>query len=176
MPKRLHPKRGKRGWRYWTPAQVAGIEEWMEKNDLRPGKSLANPAADPEQHIRNLRRPKHMNKHIIKLVRAGAKNGLTAKEICADLYPHTKYEKPENMERACRRYFSDQGWYFPPAVRPKRDPPVNPKIKKSKKPKKPVMIHRAAFLIPCPQCTKPVYSDRVDAHMKSKACLAKTAK
>lgn len=42
LPKRLQAKREKTGrkWRYWTPAQVVGIQEWMEKTDRRPGKGL----------------------------------------------------------------------------------------------------------------------------------------
>src|SRR4051812_37306601 len=65
LPKRLHSKRGYRGWRFWTDNQVwgkNGIIEWMAKNDMRPGKLMVGPEREAE-HVRNLRTPKYLDGH-----------------------------------------------------------------------------------------------------------------
>lgn len=119
LPKHLIPKRGDRGWRYWTQAQVfgpRGIIAWMEKHDMRPGREFADPA-NADDHVRALRRPKYLNKHLIKLTRTMVKNKATAQEIIDELYPHTKYSSKENLEIALRRYFNRQGWVFPPPIK-----------------------------------------------------------
>ena len=121
LPKRLLPRRGERGWRYWTHGQVygkQGIIVWMEKHDMRPGRDFSDPE-HADEHVRNLRRPKYMDKYLIKLVRTMAKNKVPAEEIVDELFPHTKYASKENMEAALRRYFNKQGWFFPPTSRKK---------------------------------------------------------
>ena len=42
LPKQLLPKRGKRGWRYWTPAQIAGIKKWIRVTQRYSGTALPN--------------------------------------------------------------------------------------------------------------------------------------
>lgn len=121
LPKHLTPRRGDRGWRCWTHAQVygpRGIIAWMKKHDMRPGREFADPS-NADEHVRHLRRPKYLNKHLIKLARTMAKNKATATEICEELYPHTKYASPQNLEDALRRYFTQQGWVFPPRDKPR---------------------------------------------------------
>ena len=51
LPKKLQSKREESGrrWRYWTPAQISGIADWMEKTDRRPGKGLPHWKPTPEQ-------------------------------------------------------------------------------------------------------------------------------
>jgi len=117
LPKKLHPRRGDRGWRYWTHAQVYGkdgIIKWMERKDMRPGRALADPA-HADTHVKNLRRPKYLNKHLVKLIRTMVQNGASASEIIEEIYPHTKYASEENFESAVRGYFTKQGWVFPPS-------------------------------------------------------------
>lgn len=119
LPKHLLPKRGDRGWRYWTHAQVygpRGIIAWMEKKDMRPGREFADPR-NADDHVRALRRPKYLNKYLIKLTRTMVKNKATAEEIVDELYPFTKYVSKENLEVALRRYFNRQGWIFPPPTK-----------------------------------------------------------
>jgi len=65
LPHHLRPQRGKRGWRYWTEAQLVGIAEWLVKTDRRPGRGLPHvdeaQRIDPDkvrQQIRALRTPK----------------------------------------------------------------------------------------------------------------------
>lgn len=64
LPLLLRPKRGKRGWRYWTSDQIDGIKEWIERTDRRPGKGLphvdrrnSDPAKVTAQ-IHAMRRPR----------------------------------------------------------------------------------------------------------------------
>lgn len=62
LPEDLLPARDERGWRYWTQKQIDGIKEWMQVEDLRPGKGLPhNQRPDPEkvrEHLRKLRQPR----------------------------------------------------------------------------------------------------------------------
>ena len=119
LPKHLHPRRGDRGWRCWTHGQVygdRGIIAWMKKHDMRPGRVLSDPA-NADQHVRNLRRPKYLSKTLIKLAHTMAQNKASAADIVEELYPHTKYASKENLEDALRRYFTRQGWVFPPRKR-----------------------------------------------------------
>lgn len=61
LPKELRSQRGTRGWRFWTPAQIEGIREWMTANDMRPGKGLPHykpNAAQVHQHMVGQRRPR----------------------------------------------------------------------------------------------------------------------
>lgn len=46
LPIELRPRRGKKGWRYWTDDQIEKILKWIEDTDRRPGKALA-PLSDP---------------------------------------------------------------------------------------------------------------------------------
>lgn len=120
LPKHLKPRRGDRGWRCWTHGQVygeRGIIKWMEKHDMRPGREFADPE-NADEHVRHLRRPKYLNKHLIQLARTMVKNKASATEIVQELYPHTRYASEENLENALRRYFTKQGWVFPPRDRP----------------------------------------------------------
>lgn len=49
LPDHLSPKRGFRGWRYWTPEQMEGIRQWLRDTDKRPGKSLPHYNPTEEQ-------------------------------------------------------------------------------------------------------------------------------
>lgn len=119
LPAHLTPERGDRGWRCWTREQVhgkRGILAWMKKNDMRPGREFTDPA-NADKHVHNLRRPKYLNKHLIRLAHTMVENGASANEIVKELYPHTKYVSEENLEVALRRYFTSQGWVFPQRAR-----------------------------------------------------------
>lgn len=125
LPKRLMPKFGFRGWRYWTVTQVYGdngILEWMKKNNMRPGNLVTDPSKE-QQHVANLRRPKYLNGYQINSAKAMVEKGKTAKQIAKKIQPKTKYSSPENCEAALRRYFEAQGWYFPPKERKPRSQP-----------------------------------------------------
>jgi DNA-binding transcriptional MerR regulator len=130
LPKHLLPRRGERGWRCWTHAQVygeRGIIKWMKKHDMRPGREFSDPA-NADDHVRHLRRPKYLNKHLILLARNMVKNKETATAIAEELYPHTRYASSENLEEALRRYFTRQGWVFP-----RRDRPTKRSLNAAKK-------------------------------------------
>lgn len=61
LPKKLMPKRGERGWRYWTPDQIKEIREWIRETDRRPGKGLPhyNPTErELERVFEKLRKPR----------------------------------------------------------------------------------------------------------------------
>jgi hypothetical protein len=61
LPKKLRPKRGDRGWRYWTPAQIDAIKQWIIDTERFPGKGLPtyNPThEDAERQVRAMRVPK----------------------------------------------------------------------------------------------------------------------
>jgi hypothetical protein len=61
LPKHLRPHRGDRGWRYWTPSQIKGLQEWIRKTDRRPGKGLPhyNPTEEELGKVmQKLRRPR----------------------------------------------------------------------------------------------------------------------
>jgi hypothetical protein len=61
LPKGLWPQRTKRGWRYWTEDQIAGILKWLEDTDRRPGKGLGGPRPTQDQvktHINHMRGPR----------------------------------------------------------------------------------------------------------------------
>lgn len=40
LPEELLPGRNENGWRVWSAEQVEAMKEWIEREDLRPGKSL----------------------------------------------------------------------------------------------------------------------------------------
>lgn len=118
LPKRLHSKRGYRGWRYWTDEQVwgdKGIVVWMEKNDMRPG-NLVTPPDKEEQHINNLRKPKYLDGYHIRSARYFAEQGRSREWIIRKLYPRTRYARPENLEAALEKLAKQEGWYFPPSL------------------------------------------------------------
>ena len=118
LPKRLHPKRGYRGWRYWTDKQVwgdDGIIVWMDKNDMRPGNLVVAPE-NSDQHVRNLRTPKYLDGHHIRSARHFADQGRSREWIVKKLYPRTRYARPENLEAALVKLFDKNGWYFPPSL------------------------------------------------------------
>jgi hypothetical protein len=120
LPKRLHSKRGYRGWRYWRDDQVwgkNGILDWMEKNDMRPGNLVASP--DPEvvaKHVRNLRKPKFLNGYHLRSAKLWADQGRSREWIIKKLYPRTNYARPENLENALVKVFAQEGWDFPPSI------------------------------------------------------------
>ena len=62
LPKELLPKRGKRGWRYWTPVQLAGIRKWIRDTNRYSGTALPNynpTEKELDAVIKKLRRRKH---------------------------------------------------------------------------------------------------------------------
>lgn len=116
LPKRLLPKRGKKGWRCWTYEQVYGkngIIAWMKANDIRPGNFITDPAKEA-QHIASLRRPKYLTKRQIEKVKVWIEKGWHAKKIAQKLLPDTDYKRWQNVDRALRTYFEEIGWYYPP--------------------------------------------------------------
>ena len=118
LPKRLHSKRGYRGWRYWTDEQIwgkNGIVEWMDKNDMRPG-NLVTPPEKEAQHVRSLRKPKYLDGYHIRSAKYFADQGRSREWIVKKLYPRTRYARPENLEAALEKYFKQEGWYFPPSL------------------------------------------------------------
>jgi hypothetical protein len=118
LPKRLHSKRGYRGWRYWTDKQVwgeKGIINWMAENDMRPGNLVSDPSKEA-QHVRNLRKPKYLDGYHIRSARRFADQGKSRDEIIRKLYPRTRYARPENLEAALVKLFAQEGWYFPPSL------------------------------------------------------------
>lgn len=121
LPKRLHPKRGHRNWRYWTDAQVwgpSGIMAWMERNDMRPGNLVTDPDK-ADEHVRNLRRPKYLNGYHIRSAKTFVEQGKSRAWIVETIWPRTKYARPENLEAALVKVFAANEWYFPPHVRRK---------------------------------------------------------
>jgi hypothetical protein len=129
LPNHLKPRRGTRGWRYWTDKQVygpRGLLWWMEKNDMRPGRMVTDPEKE-QQHVENLRRPKAMSAEVVENIRkhakkihAGPKAGKhvrTRAWILKHYFPQTRYVSVENFERAVTAYFAERGWDFPPAER-----------------------------------------------------------
>jgi hypothetical protein len=118
LPKRLLPKRGYRGWRYWTDKQVwgeKGIIEWMKENDMRPGNLVSDPSKEA-QHVRNLRKPKYLDGYHIRSARRFVEQGKTRDEIIRIMYPRTRYARPQNLEKALVKLFAQEGWYFPPSL------------------------------------------------------------
>lgn len=118
LPKRLHSKRGYRGWRYWTDEQIFGkngIIVWMEKNDMRPGNLVTDPSMEA-QHIENLRRPKYLDGYHLRSAKHFADKGKSREWIVKKLYPRTRYARPENLEAALEKVFAQEGWYFPPSI------------------------------------------------------------
>jgi hypothetical protein len=118
LPKRLHSKRGYRGWRYWTDEQVwgdKGIVVWMDKNDMRPG-NLVTPPEKEAQHVRALRKPKYLDGYHIRSARYFAEQGRSREWIIKKLFPRTRYARPENLEAALVKLFKQEGWYFPPSL------------------------------------------------------------
>jgi len=118
LPKRLHSKRGHRGWRYWTDAQVwgdKGIIAWMKENDMRPGNLVSDPSKE-DQHVKNLRKPKYLDGYHIRSARIFAEQGRSRDEIVRILFPRTRYARPVNLEKALEKLFKQEGWYFPPSL------------------------------------------------------------
>ena len=118
LPKRLHSKRGYRGWRYWTDEQVYGkngIIVWMEKNDMRPG-NLVTDRRMEAQHVANLRKPKYLDGYHIRSAKHFADKGKSREWIIKKLFPRTRYARPENLEAALEKVFAQEGWYFPPSI------------------------------------------------------------
>jgi hypothetical protein len=113
LPKKLRPRRDERRWRYWTPAQVTGIQEWMKKNDMRPGPALAKPENEA-RHLKNLRQPKLLKPALIRRAYNMAKKGKTQLEIADELYEVTKYKDEEAFLRALSKAFKIRGWKMPP--------------------------------------------------------------
>jgi MerR HTH family regulatory protein len=116
LPKRLLPRRGYRGWRYWTHEQVHGVNgilAWMDENDMRPGRYITSPE-DSDKHVAALRHPKYMTKRLVRHVRTLTRKRTPLEEILDEIFPHTKYASKANLEYALRRYFNRQGWVFPP--------------------------------------------------------------
>lgn len=40
LPQTLLPRRDENGWRVWTDKQVKEIKQWIEDEDIRPGKGI----------------------------------------------------------------------------------------------------------------------------------------
>jgi hypothetical protein len=121
LPKRLHPRRGHRNWRYWTDGQVwgpSGIIVWMDRNDMRPGNLVTDPDK-ADEHVRNLRRPKFLNGYHIRSAKTFVEQGKSRAWIVETIWPRTKYARPENLEAALVKVFAANEWYFPPHVRRK---------------------------------------------------------
>jgi hypothetical protein len=130
LPKKLVARRDDDGRRYWTPIQVEGVIAWMKRNDMRPGRTVAEPENEAE-HITHLRRPKYLNGHHIRSAREMAANGKSMQQIINRIYPRTKYATPEALEKALRRVARQDGFKLP------RRPPVKPaKRRKRSKSKK----------------------------------------
>lgn len=118
LPKRLHSKRGYRGWRYWTDDQVygdRGIIAWMNRNDMRPGNLVTDPDKEA-QHVKNLRRPKYLDGYHLRSAQYFAEQGRSREWIIRKLFPRTRYARPENLEAALEKVFEQEGWYFPPSI------------------------------------------------------------
>jgi hypothetical protein len=118
LPKRLHSRRGYRGWRYWTDKQIwddDGILAWMEKHDMRPGNLVTDPSK-AAQHVHNLRKPKYLDGYHIRSARYFAEQGRSREWIVKKLFPRTRYARPENLEAALEKLFKQEGWYFPPSL------------------------------------------------------------
>lgn len=120
LPKKLVAKRDEDDRRYWTPKQVAEIDAWMKRNDMRPGRTITDPEREAD-HIDNLRRPKYLNGHHIRSAREMAENGKSMQQIVTRIYPRTKYATPDALERALRRVARLDGFKLP------RRPPVKSK-------------------------------------------------
>ena len=118
LPKRLHSKRGYRGWRFWTDNQVYGengIIAWMDKNDMRPG-NLVTPPEKEAQHLRALRKPKYLDGYHLRSARYFAEQGRSREWIVRKLFPRTRYSRPENLEAALEKVAKAEGWEFPPSL------------------------------------------------------------
>lgn len=118
LPKRLHSKRGYRGWRYWSDNQIYGkdgIIAWMNKNDMRPGNLVTDPSKESE-HVHALRRPKYLDGYHLRSARYFADQGRSREWIVRKLFPRTRYARPENLEAALEKVFKAEGWYFPPSI------------------------------------------------------------
>lgn len=114
LPKRLHPKRGTRGWRYWTEEQVYGrngVIAWMRKHDLRPGKDVTDPSKEVE-HINHLRKPKYLTGDQLRGIRDMVKAGKTRRQIVNRYFKRTRYATKAGLERALDAYFKsiDMTW------------------------------------------------------------------
>jgi hypothetical protein len=133
LPPHLKPKRGTRGWRYWTDKQVygpRGIIKWMKTNNIRPGAYLTT-AEHEAQHIENMRRPRGMKIAMLEEIRyyartfkSGGRKGQHRRSrqwIIDTYFDQTTYTSKANFEKAIAAYFSSQGWEFPPAARVRRD-------------------------------------------------------
>jgi DNA-binding transcriptional MerR regulator len=119
LPKRLHPKRGYRKWRYWTDQQVFGkngIIAWMKKNDMRPGKIMTEPEGEAD-HIKNLRRPRLLTKKQLAEIDQMIRQGWTRGEILVVMFERTKYSRIEGLEIALVKYYKNNDMYFPPKVK-----------------------------------------------------------
>lgn len=112
LPKRLLPKRGERNRRYWTRAQVKGIQKWMKDTDMRPGPLVTDPEREHE-HIAALRRPKYLNGFHVQSAKKMAENGRSAAYIIKKIHPRTKYVKPETLEAVLKQVFADEGLEWP---------------------------------------------------------------
>src|SRR3954452_19897261 len=113
LPKNLLPKRGKRGWRIWTPEQAAGIVKWMKDTDRRAGNNLADPAHE-KLHLDKMRVPRFLTKTHIDTALDMIEKGKPAKQIALKIHPKTRYKRWQNVDKALRTYFAKMGWPYPP--------------------------------------------------------------
>ena len=119
LPKHLMPARDLNNHRYWTHEQVhgpKGIIAWMDDNDMRPGKLVADPSKE-DQHVNNLRKPKLLNGDQLRGVQMMIDNGRDREYILRNLFPRTKYSTITGLESALVRYYKTKGLYFPPKKR-----------------------------------------------------------
>lgn len=144
IPAHLIPARDENNHRIWTEAQIfgsRGIIAWMERNDMRPGRLMTDPAKE-EEHIANLRRPKLLNGDQIRGVRKMVDNGRSREYIINKLHPRTGYSTPAGLESALVRYFKHMGWYFPKKKRKPYPPPHLRMGQPGPKPKKGSASHK----------------------------------
>lgn len=113
LPKKLRPRRNERDWRYWTPAQVEGIKDWMKRNDMRPGSALAKPENE-KRHLENLRQPKLIQPVVVRKAYTMSKKGKTQLEIAEALLDSTGYNSVENFLKALAKAFKKRKWKMPP--------------------------------------------------------------
>jgi hypothetical protein len=92
-----------------------GILDWIRTSDRRAGRVLTHPDKE-DQHLINLRRPKHLNQWHINFARRHFEQGRTLEWVVARLYVRTKYINPISIENALIFIFRKNGWYVPDPV------------------------------------------------------------
>jgi hypothetical protein len=115
LPSHLLPKKGTRGWRYWTDEQVwgeDGIIAWMKTLDLRPGRVVTPPHKE-HQHVARLRKPKYLTGDQLRGIRDMVEAGKTRRQIVNRYFKRTRYVTKQHLERALEDYFKSIGMDWP---------------------------------------------------------------